>query len=284
MYTAAFDYVRAHKLEDVVAWLQEDPDQSKVLAGGHSLIPLMKLRLTTVDRLIDISGVAELHGVQEVAGGITIGAMTSHREVSEHPLVRAHAPLAAQCAGRIGDLQVRNRGTIGGSLCHADPASDLPAAMLAHGAEMVIAGPNGTRQISYASFLLAPFVTTLGPAEVLQQIFVPALPPGGTHVYLKRPHPASGYPLTGVALWVKLSRREVQDSRIALTGSTIPLPIRAEDAERELQGHTLDAAHMQAAAEACAASQLWDNDSDGYQKNLCRVYVARALAQASQAG
>lgn len=281
MYTAPFDYRRAHDTQEVVAWLQEDPDNTKIIAGGHSLLPLMKLRLASVARLVDISQVAELQGIREDMGGLRIGAFTRHAQLAKDPAVREAAPLLASAAAVIGDMQVRNRGTIGGSLCHADPAADLPAALLALNAELVIAGPGTERRESLDAFFLSPFITTLAADEVLTAIVVPRMAPGAKSTYLKRPHPASGYPVIGVAAWVSVSGGRVEDCRIALTGIG-PVPFRAARSEQVLTGRAFTREAIAEAAREARGSGTLEDDEDGYKSQLCQVYVSRALGDIAQ--
>ncbi|PSR38001.1 MAG: carbon monoxide dehydrogenase [Sulfobacillus thermosulfidooxidans] len=283
MFTTPFDYRNAHSVQDVIEWLQEDPDNTKILAGGHSLLPLMKLRLSTVSHLIDIGQIPELQGIVLSDNELRVGAFTRYVQLVRDPSVALAAPLVAEAARVIGDLQVRNRGTIGGSLCHADPAADLPAALLALGAELEIAGPAGKRREDIDSFFLAPFITTLAPGEVLTAIHIPRMAQGARSIYLKRPHLASGYPIIGVAAWVVLRDEQVDSCRIAITGIG-SVPFRAFSAEQMLVGQTFTRDVILQAAEQVASDQSFDDDDDGYKANLCRVYVTRALAALGNQG
>ncbi|MDA8194086.1 MAG: xanthine dehydrogenase family protein subunit M [Thermaerobacter sp.] len=281
MIPASFSYRRAESLDDALRWLAEDPQGSKLVAGGHSLLPLMKMRLAAPRRLIDIARVSELIGIREQSGAIVIGAGTVHRDLAGHPDVRQKLPALAEAAGKIGDLQVRNRGTIGGSLSHADPSADLPAALMALAATVDIAGPAGERSLAVEEMMVAPLVTGLAPDEVLVRVRVPIPAAGSRSVYLKHPHPASGYALAGVAVAVTLEPAgAVTAARVAVTGAGV-VPFRATDAETVLIGDRLTPARIAEAAKAAAAAGEFAGDalmSAEYRRQLCRVYVERAIS------
>ncbi len=272
MLTAPFEFRRASTVNEAADWLQQGTEV-KLLAGGHSLLPLMKLRLAAPAMVVDISGIPELHGVIAHDGVVTVGAMTRHVEVVKNPLILAEAPLLSQTAAVIGDVQVRNRGTIGGSLCHADTAADLPAAVLALDAQMVVSGPDGVRKIPASEFFVAPFVTALGPQELLVAVEVPSMPSDAVSTYLKRPHPASGYPVIGVACWVGYGGATV---RLAITGIG-PTVFRAAEAEAYLAAHGLNSSSIGEAARLAAVHAPVEDDITGYKRQLVSVYVSRAL-------
>src|SRR4051812_13959167 len=193
MYPAKFDYVRAGSVDEAVALLQQHED-SKLIAGGHSLLPLMKLRLATPATLIDISRIPNLKGIRREGDGITIGALTTLNDVATSEDVKSIAPALAEGASHVGDQQVRNRGTIGGNIAHADPASDLPTVLLALDAEIRVVGPNGQRSIEARNFFVDLLTTALHPDEVITEVHVPAAPKSA---YVKFENPASGYAMLG---------------------------------------------------------------------------------------
>jgi carbon-monoxide dehydrogenase medium subunit len=198
VFPASFAYHRASSLADAQRLLAANPG-ARLLAGGHSLIPLLKLRLATPDALVDIGPVAELRGIRVVQGGLAIGAMTTHAEIAASPIVRDTCRVLAQAAAQIGDPAVRNRGTIGGSVAHADPAADFPTALVALGATFDVAGPGGTRTVAASDFFRGMMTTALGDGEILTSIGVPAVAGGRGAAYVKLAHPASRYAVIGAA-------------------------------------------------------------------------------------
>jgi len=234
MIPAAFDYHRPASLDDALRLLQEVPE-AKILAGGHSLLPMMKLRVISPRNLIDIGRIAALRGIREEGGGLVIGALTTHWMIESSPLIRARVPALADAAGRIGDVQVRNVGTIGGSLVHADPAADYPAVILAVDAEMVAVGPGGRRTIPAGQFFTGVMASAVRADEILTEIRLPRLPDGTGQAYLKFPHPASGFAVVGVAAVVRVQGTRCEDARVAVTGVG-PTPYRATAVERLLVG------------------------------------------------
>ncbi|MDP9365997.1 MAG: xanthine dehydrogenase family protein subunit M, partial [Chloroflexota bacterium] len=239
MNPAAFDYHRAASVQDAVALLQQHPD-AKLLAGGHSLLPVLKLRLAEPPALVDIGRIPELRGVREEGAGLTIGALTTHHQLATDPLVRERAPLLAETAARVGDRQVRNRGTFGGTLAHADAAADYPAAVLALEAEIVARGPGGERTIPAADFFVAFLTTALAPDEILTEVRLPApLPRSGTS-YQKLANQASGYAVVGVAAVVALDEQgRCAEARVGITGAA-ERGLRATATEAALLGTSLD--------------------------------------------
>jgi carbon-monoxide dehydrogenase medium subunit len=213
----SFDYMRATSLRDALGILAQG-DGTKVIAGGHSLLPVMKFRLAQPSRLLDIAGLAELRGVEEYRKGARIGATTTYRDLLESELLRERFPIIAECTENIGDLQVRNRGTIGGSLAHADPASDMPGLMLALDATFNVRSKRGRRAIKAREFFQSPFVTALAEDELLLDIVLPPLPKGAGTAYLSQDQAASGYALAGVAAIVARTRKTVSHAVVALTG------------------------------------------------------------------
>jgi len=258
--------------------LAEHPAAS-LLAGGMSLLPLIKLELAQPSRLIDLGRVEGLSGVREENDAIWVGAMTPHHLLAAHPLVTAHIPVLAQAASRIGDPQVRHRGTIGGSLAHADPAADLPAAVLAADAVMEARSVNGTREIPAADFFVGPLATALYPEEVLVAIRFPkenAL----RQSYQKIPHPASGYAVVGVAVSLALAGDMVRAARIAVAGVGSH-PYRAFRAETVIAGGPLDTAVIEEAVPLVTEGQEVLGDayaSAAYRRHLAEVAIRRVLS------
>src|SRR5712664_1849103 len=219
MYPASFEYHAPTTIAEAIALLGRYGDEAKVLSGSQSLIPLMKLRLARPAHLVDLRKVDGLTGVREVQGSLQIGALTTHAALAKSELLRAKLPMAAEAAGQIGDAQVRNLGTIGGSLAHADPSADWPAVLLALDASVQIAGARGERSVKIDQFIVGPLTTVLEPGEILTQVSVPL--PAGRYggAYEKLPHPASRFAIVGVAAELFLDGKgAVQSSRAAITG------------------------------------------------------------------
>ena len=217
MIPTSFDYVRAESLRDALKALSEG-DGTKVIAGGHSLLPIMKFRLSQPPRLVDISRLEELKGVDEKGRGARIGAGTTYRELLESELLRERFPLIVEATQTIGDLQVRNRGTIGGSLAHADPVSDMPAVMLALDATINLRSKRGKRSVAAREFFQGAFSTALAEDELLTEITIPPMPTGAGSCYLSHDHPASGYAIAAAAAIVARKRKTVSHAVVALTG------------------------------------------------------------------
>jgi carbon-monoxide dehydrogenase medium subunit len=283
MYPASFEYHTPTTLAEAIALLGQYGDEAKVLSGSQSLIPLMKLRLAQPAHVVDLRKVDGLTGVREVQGEIQIGALTTHAAVAKSELLRAKLPMAAEAAGQIGDAQVRNLGTIGGSLAHADPSADWPAVLTALDASVVVAGPQGERTLKVEQLILGPLTTALEPGEILTQVRV-ALPPARTAgAYEKLPHPASRFAVVGVAAEISLdARNTVQWSRIAITGLGSKVT-RATGVERALQGKGADPATIKSAAARAAEGLELRADLSGsaaYKAQLAAVYTERATLRA----
>jgi aerobic carbon-monoxide dehydrogenase medium subunit len=278
MFSAPFDYYAAASLPEAISLLGQHQD-AKLIAGGHSLLPLMKLRLANPPALIDIGKVPELRGIRQDGNMISIGALTTHTAIATSPILRESCPILPEAAALIGDLQVRNRGTLGGSLSHADPAADMPAVMLALGAEIVATGAKGTRTIRADDFFTGLFTTTLAADEVLTQINVPAMAEGQAGVYVKHPHPASRYAVVGVAVVGSATGGNASGVRIGVTGAA-DHAYRARASEDAINGQSLHAATIQAAAAHAAEGTMMLNDltaSAEYRAHLVQVYTRRAL-------
>ena len=283
MYAAPFEYHAPSTVKDALALLDRFHDDAKVVSGSQSLVPLMKLRLATPAHLIDLRKVPGLTGVSESGGTIQIGAMTTHAQIGASPVVNAKLAMMAEAAGMIGDAQVRNLGTIGGSLAHADPAADWPAVLSALDASVAIVSSTGERTVKIDQLIAGPLTTSLKTGELLTQVRIP-LPTGRYGgAYEKLPHPASRFAIVGVAAEVFLDARgAVQASRIALTGLA-PKVTRAGYVEQALQGKAPDAAAIKsAAANAAQGIELRDdlNGTAAYRANLAAVYTERAVKRA----
>jgi len=283
MHTAPFEYHRAESLDDALRLLDQYGDEAKILAGGHSLIPVMKLRFAQPAHLIDIRRIPGMGGVREEGDSLIVGALTTYRQILESEAVRRRAPLLAETAAQVGDLQVRNMGTIGGSLAHADPGADMPAAILALGATVTVRGPGGERQIAADDFFVGFFTSALAEGEVLTSIRVPGAAARSGSAYEKHPHPASGYALCGAAAIVSLGvGGAIESARVALTGIGSKAA-RAAGVEQALLGQ--DGSPATVAAAAARAAEGIDLRPDeagatGYNENLARVCVKRAVTRA----
>lgn len=268
-------------VEEAIALLQSYGEDAKLLAGGHSLLPLVKLRLATVSHLIDIGRLEGLAYIRQHAEKIHIGAMTTHSELAESKLLLREQPLLPNAAIQIGDVQVRNCGTLGGSLAHADPAADLAPVLLVLEAEFRIRGPSGERRIAAGDFTESMFTTVLEVDEILMEVRVPVAPANSRCTYEKVPHKASQLAVVGVAAQVELSPNgKCSAARLALTGLA-PVPFRARDAEDLLRGQVLSGPTIAAAVERVAhgVEPLSDSfASADYRLHLARVHTARALA------
>jgi aerobic carbon-monoxide dehydrogenase medium subunit len=276
MYPASFDYKRPATVEEAIALLARHGDDAKLLAGGHSVIPAMKLRLARPGVVVDIGRIATLNYIREAGSAIAIGATTTHREIESSTLLQAKSPLLAETASHIGDMQVRNMGTIGGSLAHADPAADYPAAILALDAEIDLAGPRGTRTVKAPAFFVDLLQTAIGPDEILTEIRVPLT--AQTVAYEKTEQKASGFALAGVAAVVGAEAIRVGITGVAATA------YRAVAVEQALAGQRAPSAAVIAAAAVHAADgvePLGDiHASPEFRAHLAEVNTRRAIERA----
>jgi aerobic carbon-monoxide dehydrogenase medium subunit len=274
---AAFAYHRAASVADALALLHEHGDGAKLLAGGHSLLPVMKLRLAEPSHLVDIGDLAELRGVRLDGDALRIGALTTHHQLETDPAVRERCPLLAETAARIGDRQVRNRGTLGGALAHADAAADYPAPILALDAEIVARGTGGERTIPASDFFLAFLTTALAPDELLTEVRVPVAPPRTGASYQKLANQASGYAVVGVAAVVALNPDGTcAQARVGITGAA-ESPLRATAVEAALRGAPLDEPTVRAAADL--ATDGLDPLDDLHAAADYRLAVTRGLTR-----
>ena len=277
MIPVSFSYERASSLDDAVAKLGAG---GKLIAGGHSLVPLMKLRLSEPGRLIDISRIPGLSGIRESGGAIEIGATTVHHEIATSTLLRDKCPILADAAAEIGDAQVRNRGTIGGSVAHADPAADLPAVILALDADVHIRGNSGARTVKASDFFQGFYTVDLQPSEIITAVQFTPVKTGG---YAKLHQRASHYAVVGVAAVLAIKGGVIQSARIGLTGATTHA-VRLTDVEQALAGQKATADAIKAAS-VQAGSTIGDLNADlhasaDYRRAMIPVFTRRALEKA----
>jgi aerobic carbon-monoxide dehydrogenase medium subunit len=279
---ASFDYIRASSIDEAVAALAEHGDDAKILAGGHSLLPIMKLRLAYPEVLIDIGRIGELKGVCEDGDHLAIGGATTHLDVLSNDLVKQHAPILAEVTKMVGDPQVRHRGTIGGGLAHGEAAGDLPAVALALNAELVLQGPNGRRTVAASDFFVDYLETALEPDEVLVEVRVPKLDSSWSGRYEKFSRVAQAWAIVGSVALVKRDNGSISEARVGLTHMGT-VPIRATQTEDALAGAPAEADAI--AAAAAKASEGTDPPSDqnaqpDYRRHLAQVLTKRALESA----
>jgi carbon-monoxide dehydrogenase medium subunit len=283
MIPAAFEYHAPSTLGEATALLTKLGDDAKVLSGGQSLIPLMKLRLANPAHLVDINGIPGLSGIRESDGVLKIGALTRESELEESQIVRSRYPLLHDTSRVIADPLVRNLATVGGNLAHGDPANDHPATMLALGAEIVAVGPKGERRVPIASFFTGPFETSLRPDEILTEIRIPSPAARSGGAYLKLERKVGDFATAAVAVQVTLGANGACESvGIGLTNVGLT-PIKATKAEASLKGVTPDEAAIKRAAALAADAAEPSEDLRGsveYKKDLVRILTARALRKA----
>jgi carbon-monoxide dehydrogenase medium subunit len=273
MIPVAFEYKKAVTIDEAIAALSGG--ESKLLAGGYSLIPSMKLRLNQPSKLVDIANIPSLKGIKEENGQIIINAGTTHHDISNNDIIKNHLPFFIEAAGMIGDVQVRNRGTIGGSLAHADPAADWPALVLATDAVIEVMGSGGTRSIRSTDFFTGLFSTQLHEDEIITAIRIPIPTEGSKMVYLKYSNPASRFAVVGCAVL----RFPGEKTNIAFTG-VADAPFRDIEAEQAVSGKPLETVNIEAAVNAAAdkVNILSDNfASQEYRKHVAKVFLKRAL-------
>jgi aerobic carbon-monoxide dehydrogenase medium subunit len=284
MIPAAFEYVRATSLDQAIGLLQQDSDGHKIVAGGHTLIPTLKLRLATPNMLVDVRDLDELKGIG-IGEQIRIGALTTHAQLLASEPLHDVLPIFRQAANIIADPQVRNRGTIGGSLANADPAADWPAVVLALRAELDLAGPNGRRRVAATDFFIDIFTTTLAAGEMIVGIHIPRPKPGSQFRYRKIRHPASGYAVVGVAVQLQLIEGIVQDAVIGITGAA-SCAFAAKAAAEFLIGKPLSAENIKQASELTLQARTCLSDryaSADYRQHLVHTETGRALLSLSSA-
>jgi len=285
MFPASFGYVAAHSVDEALQLLEKHGEEGKLLAGGHSLIPAMKLRLTSPGTLIDLGTVPGLSGIRVDGRNLVIGALTVHADVAASDLVRKHLSGLADAAAVIGDVQVRNRGTIGGSVAHADPAADLPVILTALNATMVVKSSSGSRVIAVDDFFTDFYTTAMTANEILTEIRVPIPASGSGTAYAKLPHPASGYVVVSAGVMItRQSSGTCVTARIAMGGLGSG-PVRAIAVEMELQGKPLTPQVIAAAAAKAAEETDPVEDSYAgadYKRHVATVYARKAVETAVQ--
>ncbi len=274
-----FEYFSPTSLQEAVSLLSTYGDEAKLLAGGQSLLSLMKLRLANPKYVIDLGRIADLDYIRDEGEKIAIGALATYAQIKESALLHSACALLPQTASAVGDVQVRNRGTLGGSLAHADPAGDMPAAILALGSEMKMVGTEGERWMQAEDFFITVLTTALAPDEILTEIRVPVLP-DYTTIYLKAAPRPSDFAVVGVALCLKLGPEAIcQEIAIGMTGLA-DKAYRAASVEQQLKGRKLESQRVEQAASAVTEGMEVTEDLRGsteYRSHLARVYVARAI-------
>lgn len=284
MIPAPFDYIAPATLNEAVDLLTQYQDEAKILAGGHSLIPAMKMRLAQPQMLIDIGRIKDLSYIREKDGQIRIGAMTTHYQIESSERLREICPLLPETASHIGDVQVRNKGTIGGSLAHADPAADWPAPIIALNAELVAVSTSGERIIKADDFFVDMLTTALEPGEILRELRISAPQGRFGHAYMKVAHPASGFAVVGVAVNLAInSNGSCQSASIGITG-VASKAYRASGVESALNASALDEQAISDAASHATDSIDLNDDlyaSSEYRRHLAQVYTRRAIATAA---
>jgi carbon-monoxide dehydrogenase medium subunit len=280
---AAFDYKAPTSLNEALQLLGEGGDDAKIIAGGQSLLPVLRLRLAAPELVIDLAKIDSLKGIRDDGDAIIIGAMTPHFDVLRDPLIAEHASLIAKCVATVADPQVRHRGTFGGACAHADPASDIPAPVLALDAEFVIAGPSGQRTVAATDFFQDLFTTAVGDDEILVEVRVPKYTGWGS-AYEKFVRVAHQWAIAGVAATVRTEGGTIAEARIALTNMG-PTPIRARAAEQALVGVAVEADAAAAALTSIADGTAPPTDLNGdpeYRRHLVSVLGRRAVLAAAR--
>lgn len=283
MIPAAFDYKAPTSVNEALQLLADGGDDAKIIAGGQSLLPVMKLRLAAPELLIDLAKIDSLRGVRDDGDAIVIGAITPHFEVVQDPLVAEHASLIARCVETVADPQVRHRGTIGGACAHADPASDIPAPMVALDVEFVIAGPDGQRRVAAADFFQDFFTTALGDDEILVEVRVPKYTGWGS-AYEKFVRVQQQWAIAGVAATVRTEGDTIAEARLALTNMG-PTPVRARAAEQALAGVAVEPDAVTGALTGIADGTAPPTDINGdpeYRRHLASILGRRAVLAAAR--
>jgi aerobic carbon-monoxide dehydrogenase medium subunit len=284
MFPASFGYVAAHSVDEALRLLDKHGDEGKLLAGGHSLIPAMKLRLSSPGMLIDLGTIPGLSEIRVDGSNLVIGALTVHADVASSDLIRKHLPGLSDAASVIGDMQVRNRGTIGGSMAHADPGADFPVILTALSASLVVQSSTGARAIGVDEFFTDFYTTAMAANEILTEIHVPIPASGSGTAYAKLPHPASGYVVVSAGAVITQSSGSCVSACIAI-GGLGGGPIRAVATEMELQGKSLTPQVIRAAAAKAAEKADPTEDSYAsaeYKRHVATVYARKAIEAAVQ--
>jgi aerobic carbon-monoxide dehydrogenase medium subunit len=285
MIPPAFDYIAPQSLAEAVRALVAHGEEAKLLAGGHSLLPLLKLRLANPKLLIDLSKIPGLSNISQQDDTIVVGALTTHYQIESSELLKSKCPLLPQTARAIGDVQVRNRGTIGGSLAHADPSADWPAAILALGGELKLSGSRGERRIAVEEFFLGAMTTVVEPTEILTEIRVPVSPRRCGSAYLKMAQQASGFAIVGVAVWLRVAQDgRCEDIGVGVTGLS-EKPFRARTVESRLRGNKLTPKLIaESTAQVAEGNDPMEDlhASAKFRAHLAQVYTSRAIEEAGK--
>ena len=283
MIPESFDYQRASTVSEAISLLQQHGEDAKIVAGGHSLVPTMKLRLATPGTLIDIGGISELKYINDKGDYLAIGAGATHWMIESSDLIQKKAPGLSQAAAQVGDVQVRNRGTIGGVLAHSDPQADYPGVVLALDATLVVQGSRGERTIAVSDYFTGLWETALGDDELLTEVRIPTDSANANSCYLKFPQPASRYPYVGCAVAMDSSAGSCSDIRVGFSGVG-ETAFRDSGVEDALRGNTLNESAIAAASAKAADGRSVLSDvfvSEEYRRAMAQVYVKRALTQLS---
>ena len=282
MYAAEFDYVRASSIEEAIS-LKGANDDSSLLAGGHSLIPAMKLRLSTPQKLIDISGLDQLKNISNNGSYISIGALCTHKQCAESDIIQSNCPALSDAASVIGDPHVRNKGTLGGALAHSDPQADYPGVVLALNATIIVEGSGGERTIEAVDYFTGLWETALGENEILTEVRIPTDRANANSCYLKFPQPASRYPYVGCGVSLSSSSGTCLDIRVGFSGVG-EWAFRDSGIESALKGQPLNESTIASAADKAAEGKAVLSDhfvSEEYRRAMAQVYAKRALTQLS---
>ena len=283
MIPESFDYQRASTVSEAISLLQQHGEDAKIVAGGHSLVPTMKLRLATPGTLIDIGGISELKYINDKGDHLAIGAGATHWMIESSDLIQKKAPGLSQAAAQVGDVQVRNRGTIGGVLAHSDPQADYPGVVLALDATLVVEGSSGERTIAVSDYFTGLWETALGDDELLTEVRIPTDSANANSCYLKFPQPASRYPYVGCAVAMDSSAGSCSDVRVGFSGVG-ETAFRDSGIEDALRGNTLNESAIASASAKAADGRRVLSDvfvSEEYRRAMAQVYVKRALTQLS---
>ncbi len=283
MIPESFDYQRASTVSEAISLLQQHGEDAKIVAGGHSLVPTMKLRLATPGTLIDIGGISELKYINDKGDHLAIGAGATHWMIESSDLIQKKAPGLSQAAAQVGDVQVRNRGTIGGVLAHSDPQADYPGVVLALDATLVVEGSSGERTIAVSDYFTGLWETALGDEELLTEVRIPTDSANANSCYLKFPQPASRYPYVGCAVAMDSSEGSCSDVRVGFSGVG-ETAFRDSGIEDALRGNTLNESAIASASAKAADGRSVLSDvfvSEEYRRAMAQVYVKRALTQLS---
>ena len=280
MYTEKFDYIKASSIEEAISLKLENRDSS-LLAGGHSLIPAMKLRLSTPKKLIDISGIELLKKIYKDGEHVIIGSLCTHKQLAESDIIQSNCPALSDAASVIGDPHVRNKGTIGGAIAHSDPQADYPGAILALNATIVVMGTSGEREIAVDNYFTGLWETALEDDEILTEIRIPISTMNANSCYLKFPQPASRYPYVGCAISINCSNSNCNDIRVGLSGVG-EFAFRDKGVEDSMRGETINETSIKNASSKATEGRNVLNDSfvsEEYRRAMAKVFVKRAIAK-----